>query len=84
LVAVDEVGGAVEAECLELGGGEAGLLALVADDHDPGLVAGDLGDAMFARGIKAITTAPPAISASRPAASTRSSRVRASSSSIDR
>lgn len=44
LEAADEIGGSVQAELLELGGGEAGAVALVADDHDVRVVAGDLGN----------------------------------------
>ncbi|MEZ5168962.1 MAG: hypothetical protein R2695_21650 [Acidimicrobiales bacterium] len=53
LESADEVGGTVEAELAECCGGEAGLVALVADDHDPGVVAVDLDDVVRADGVEA-------------------------------
>ena len=35
-----------------MGSGEAGAVALVANDHDVRVVAGDLGNVMIARGIE--------------------------------
>src|SRR5205085_9809241 len=53
LDAAVEVGGPMEAELLEAEGGQAGGVALVADDHHLLVEVGDLGDAVGRRGVEA-------------------------------
>lgn len=50
--ATDEIGGVVQPEVLQHGGGEARLIALVAHHDDPIVVARDRVDAVLARGIQ--------------------------------
>ena len=48
LNATDEIGGPVQPNISEKGGGEARLVALVADDHDASVVVGHFGDVVLA------------------------------------